>query len=273
MKNPYYSHPAKILKIRKESPDSNLYTLQFKEAKIQKAFHFHPGQFVMAGIVGYGEGPFDICSSSMETTTFDLSIRKVGKITQKIHTLEVGDTISVRGPYGHGFPMTKLNQKNLLLLGGGCGFVTMRTVILDYIKQKPKGQKIQVFFGVRSEKDFLFRQEFATWSKHVDLHLIIAEAKEKKSRYHQGVITDLFDKVKLLDNLAVIACGPPIMYKFCLARLKDYPISDEDIYLSLERRMDCGTGVCQHCAIGPYYVCKDGPVFSYGKIKDIQGAI
>ncbi len=272
MKNYYKPDPAKILKINRESPDSKLYTLQFVDQKIQKAFKFTPGQFVMAGIIGQGEAPFDICSSSYETNTFQLLVRKVGSLTQKIHELKAGDRMHIRGPYGHGFPMPKLASKNLLLIGGGCGFVTMRTVILDYIKKKPEGQKLQVFFGVRGEDNLLFRKEFKTWSQHIDLHIIASEPPAKWP-YHKGLITDLFSKVKLLKNVAALSCGPPIMYRFCLKELKKIQVPDENIYLSFERRMDCGTGVCQHCAMGSYYVCKDGPVFSYDMIKDIPNVI
>ena len=272
MKNHYLSYPARILNIRKENFESNLYTLQFTDLKLQKQFKFNTGQFVMAGLIGHGEAPFDICSSSFETDTFQLLVRKVGSVTRKIHELKKGDKLMVRGPYGHGFPMNQLAERNLLLLGGGCGFVTMRTLILDYIKKPNPNQKIQVFFGVRSEKYALFRSEFSDWEKHIDFHLIVAEPTPKW-KGHVGLITDLFNRVKLLKNVIALACGPPIMYRFSIQELKKIGVADEDIYLSFERRMDCAKGVCQHCAIGSYYVCKDGPVFSYDKIKDIPGAI
>lgn len=272
MKNHYLPQRAKILKIRTESKRTNLYTLQLVEEKIQKNFFFTPGQFVFAGLLGHGEGPFDICSSSLERGLFEIAVRRVGSVTEKIHQLKVGDTLAVRGPYGHGFPMTTFADKNLLLLGGGCGFVTMRTVILDYIKQKPAKQKIQLFLGVGTPDDLLFRSEYPTWRKHLDLQLIVSEPTPDWPG-QVGLITDLFDKVPLLDNIAVLACGPPVMYHFCLEKLKQHNIPDELMFFSFERRMDCGVGVCQHCAIGSKYVCKDGPVFSYADIKDVPGAI
>ncbi|MDD5341924.1 MAG: FAD/NAD(P)-binding protein [Patescibacteria group bacterium] len=272
MKNPYLTYPAKILRIQKESSDSNLYTLKFEDPKVQKAFRFNPGQFVVAGLVGFGEGPFDICSSSLETGSLEICVRQAGAVTKRIHQLKIGDRLQIRGPYGHGFPMNKLANRNLLLIGGGCGFVTMRTVILDYLKKPSAKQKLQVFFGVTSERDLLFANEFDNWRKKIDLYLIAS--KPSAAWPHQvGLITNLFDKVKIMEKVGVLACGPPIMYRFTLERLKKLGIPDTDIYLSFERRMDCAVGVCQHCAIGSFYVCKDGPVFSYDKIKDIPGAI
>lgn len=272
MKNQYASYSVKILAVEKQNFESNLYTLRFVEPKRQKNFAFTPGQFVMAGLIGYGEAPFDICSGSFETGTFQLLVRRAGSLTERIHKLKPDDIISVRGPYGHGFPVDKLRDKNLLLLGGGCGFVTMRTLILDHISRPKPNQRLQVFFGVRSGKYLLFKKEFRTWQKHVDLHLVASEPEAGWSG-HTGLITDLFDKVKILTNIAALACGPPIMYRFSIGELKKIGLPDEDIYLSFERRMDCATGVCQHCALGSFYVCKDGPVFSYNKIKDIPGAI
>ncbi len=272
MKNYYLPTQAKIVKIRKESTRTNLYTLQFVDEKLRKEFRFTPGQFVFAGLLGHGEGPFDICSSSLERGWFEIAVRRVGSVTEKIHELTVGQTMMIRGPFGNGFPMATFAGKNLLLLGGGCGFVTMRTIILDYIKQKPANQKIQLFLGVGTPDDLLFRSEYPTWKKHLDLQLIVSEpTPEWKGQ--TGLITNLFDTVPLLENIAVLACGPPIMYHFCLEKLKQRNIPDELMYFSFERRMDCGVGVCQHCALGSKYVCKDGPVFSYQTIKDIPGAI
>lgn len=272
MKNYYLPAQAKILKIREESPDSNLYTLRFVDEKLQQKFRFVPGQFVFAGLIGFGEAPFDICSSSLETKTFEICVRRVGLVTKKIHELKKDETMAIRGPYGHGFPLAQFAGKNLILIGGGCGFITMRTVILDYLKKKPSEQRLQVFLGASSPDQLLFQSEYETWRKRLELQLIVSKP-EASWTGPVGVITDLLDRAELLPSSLALLCGPPVMYRFCLEKLLGHGLTGDEIYFSLERRMDCGVGVCQHCAIGSKYACQDGPVFSYNTIKDISGAI
>lgn len=133
-------------------------------------------------------------------------------------------------------------------------------------------KRIQLFYGVRSQKDMIFKDEYDEWKKYIDLHITL-DQQEKGWKGHIGLITTLLQDVKIVDNPIAILCGPPAMFKFILQELKKIGVKDEDIYMSLERRMHCGVGVCQHCAIGSKYVCKDGPVFRWSEIKNIEGVI
>jgi len=270
MKNAYLPKLAKILEVKKESIDTKLFTLAFSDKKEQKKFKFEHGQFMMVGLPNVGEAAFDICSSSKDNKKyFQVAIRNVGKVTAKIHGLRKGDRVFVRGSFGRGFPLDVLKKRNLLLIGGGCGTVTLRSIILDYMNGLLGKNKIQVFYGCLNEQTTLFKSEEKAWKKKIE-YVVILEKPSKSWKSDKGLITALFDTHEILPNAVAILCGPPIMYKFVVQKLKEHNFKDEDIYLSLERRMSCGIGICQHCAIGSKYVCTDGPVFSLKEIKDLK---
>jgi len=272
MLNPYIPKLAKIKRISTETPDMKLFTFEFVDKKDQTNFKFCHGQFLMLGLLGFGEAPFDICSSTIETSTFDLAIRQVGSLTEKLHQLKPGDTVTVRGPFGNGLPLRNFKNKDLILIGGGCGFVTMRSFVLDYLAGKLNLGKLNIFYGCLNEENLLFKNEFSAWRKKIDLDIILDKPSNQWSG-PKGVITGLFNPKQDFNNTVALVCGPPVIYKFVIEKLKESGMADADIYLSLERRIHCGVGVCQHCAIGPYYVCKDGPVFSWEQLKDIPGAV
>lgn len=299
--NPYLPREAKIIDKKKETGGMFLFTLQFKHPPY--ALDFNPGQFVLAGIPGFGESAFDICSGPaafcplgqqrsvlrghsvlsrcIGTTaikqTFQICVRNVGVNTAKMVDLKINDSIFMRGPYGNGFPIEKLHNKSLLLVGGGTGIIVirglMRYFLTKNLKSKIQNPDIQIFYGARNWNSMLFRNEFKIWKKIADLHLILEELPERPA-CPRGLITQLFEITKLIEKPTIILCGPPVMYKFCLEKIQEkLETPSNRIYLSLERRMHCGIGVCQHCAIGNKYVCKDGPVFTYEEIKSIGGAL
>lgn len=231
MQNPYQTTPVKILDIQDLNYNTKLFTLDIN-------FDFMPGQFVMAGLPGFGEAAFSLPAGNQ------LAIRKVGTVTKALHQLKINDKIYLRGPYGNGFWP---NAERVLIVAGGCGIISLRPFLTK--------ENAVIFYGVKSKKDMLFKDEHRNWP---NLHISI----EPK------MVTDLFDKVKLPENITAFLCGPPVMYKFVIQKLKELKI--KNIYLSLERRMSCGIGICQHCAIGDYYVCKHGPVFKLEQLKNQQ---
>ena len=266
MKNNYLPKIAKVIGVYPEADNSAILTLKMKNGS---RFKFSAGQFAMVGFPGWGEAPFDICSSPLEDKTFQFCIRRVGTLTEKLANLTKGAEVMVRGPLGNGFlDFAKFNPKNILFLGGGCGFVIVRPIIKELIgRGLYKDRKIQLFYGARAEENILFKKEQEEWAKFVDVKIILenpphsAKASRGRPKYFKGMITDLFNKVKIAGPISIIMCGPPVMYRFCLAGLGPKCLPDST-YLLMERRMHCGVGVCQHCALGPYYVCKDGPVFT-----------
>lgn len=274
--NPYQTITARIIKITEQAP--NIKLLRFDLAgKID----FSPGQIIFLSIPGFGEAPFAPCNPP-ETDFLELCVRKVGRLTQIVHNLKIGDSVGIRGPYGNSWPgLAQLNPakpssksgNNLLLVVGGLGLVPLRTLLWGKDKFLSPETKIQLFYGAKTPDDFLFKKDFDHWKENkIDVQLTIDKECPGWNECI-GVVTALFDKNMISPNTTAFLCGPPIMYKFVLEKLKEKNVLDENIYLSLERRMHCGIGVCQHCAIGSFYTCKDGPVFQYNEIKNIPGAI
>lgn len=265
MKNPYQPKIAIIKKIQVQTPEVKLFTLGFENKK--DSLELIPGQFIEVGIPNFGEAPF-AAYLNPRGSNFQICIRQAGALTSRLHKAKIGDLVTIRGPYGNGFPQIK--NKNLLLIGGGLGIIPLRPLIVSTAKEKTT--KTQVFYGARCYNELLFKNEFKQWKKFVDLSVTL-DVKDKCWSGYVGLITALFDKTKIINNAVAIVCGPPIMYKFVLQKLKQANFSDTDIFLSLERRMHCGVGTCQHCTIGSYYVCKHGPIFNWQDIKKIPNVI
>lgn len=261
MENLYQPTPAKILNIKLENKDTKLFRLLVPKHLL----NFQPGQFIMVNLPGFGEAPFAICSKPGEKF-LEICVRKVGQVTTGLHRLKPGEKIFVRGPYGKGVFGVNSETRNFLLVGGGTGIIPLRAMILKAKDLIQKGKKIQVFYGVKTQSDFIFKDEYNRWRKYLQLEIIV-EKPSFRWKGKRGLITQLFDEVKILPESSAWLCGPPAMYKFVIQKMKQKGFKDKDIFLSLERRMHCGIGICQHCAIGSVYVCKDGPVFNYEKLK------
>jgi len=272
MINPYTPKLAKIKSIVDQTPDIKLFTFEFVERSDRNNFKFTNGQFLMAGLLGQGEAAFDICSSALSPKTFQLTIRRAGDLTIKLHELKVGDLMTIRGPFGNGLPEKVYHGKDLILIGGGTGFIVFRSFVLDFIAGKLPAKNLNLFYGCVNEENLLFCSEYPGWRKKIELDIALA-APSKSWRGAKGLVTELFKPQQDFSNTVALVVGPPVMYRPVIDNLKKQGMKDEDIFVSLERRMYCGVGVCQHCAIGPYYVCKDGPVFSWAQLKNIPGAI
>lgn len=276
MHNPYESEPAKITFISRQTDNIKLFRFEFVGKIPGWKFSFQPGQFVELSIPGFGEAPFAPCNAP-DADYVELCVRSVGKLTAKLHQMKIGDKIRIRGPYGIGvWPIDKYDfktEKNLFIVVGGLGLVPLRTLLLGKNKFLGKNTKVQIFYGARAPEEMLFRHEYVKWRKqNIKIELTV----DKECRGWNGcvgLVTTLFDKHEVLQNSVAFLVGPPVMYKPVLAKLEKLGFADKDIYLSLERRMHCGLGVCQHCAVGSYYTCQDGPVFSWAQIKDIPGAV
>jgi sulfhydrogenase subunit gamma (sulfur reductase) len=264
MQNDYIIYNCKILKITPEGADSKTLTLSMP----YKYFGFEPGQYVMVSIPGFGESAISLTSDFNEKKFFQLTIRKVGVLTTAVHDLKVGDSLGVRGPYGRPFPIELAKGKNILIVAGGIGIEPFRPLILDAVKNPDKYEKVYIFCGSRDESTLLYTKEYPAWKKVCDLSLTLDNPTTKK--YIKGQVTTLFDIKNIPNDAIAFMCGPPVMYKFVMAKMLEKGFKPENIYISLERHMDCAQGVCQHCAIGPYYVCKDGPVFSYAELMNFK---
>ncbi len=262
--NPYKSIPSKITRVINETASIKTFTLVPEET-----FEFKTGQFVQFTVSEIGEAPFTPSSSPFVKEKMDITIMKAGRVTEEIHRLKEGDIVGIRGPLGKGYPLEDFYGKEVLILGGGVGMAPLRSLLLTLIAQKDKFKKIILLYGARTPADIMYKDQFVNWEKDgVEIHRSVDKGDESwKGKV--GVVTVLFDEVKPKNEVAIV-CGPPIMMKFGTFKLLEVGYKPENIYLSMEKNMSCGIGKCGHCALGPYFVCKDGPVFKYSEIKDIE---
>lgn len=259
--NPNSPQQSKILSIKDLTADTKLYQLDLKN------FHFIPGQFLMVGLLGYGEIPISIASSPTEKNYLELAIRRVGRVTEGIHKLSINDYLWIRGPYGNGFPMHKFKNKNIIVIAGGCGLAPMRSVINYARDNKNNFENVQIIYGTKIPQDILFKDENKKWKKFAEI-LLTVDTPDKNWHENTGFVASLISaKTILIKNSVVIMCGPPKMYETVIKKLTELGIDGDNIYLSLERNMQCGVGICQHCTYGEKYVCTDGPVFTYNQVK------
>jgi sulfite reductase subunit B len=236
----------------------------------EQDFEFKTGQFVEVTLDGIGEAPYTPSSSAYVKDKMELTIMNAGFVTGKMHELKGGETIGIRGPFGRGYPIENFYGKEILILGGGVGLAPLRCLILTLLEEEDKFKKINICFGAKTPSDFIYKDWFKELNNHKNVNLLRSVDKaDAEWKEAEGVVTVLLDKVETnFKETVAIVCGPPIMMKFGALRLLELGVKEENIYLSMEKNMSCGLGKCGHCAMGDYFVCKDGPVFSYDKIKD-----
>ncbi|MBU1167637.1 FAD/NAD(P)-binding protein [Patescibacteria group bacterium] len=274
-KKQYKTEEIVLSKKSKLTEQAYLYTFKFKDPK--KKLKFTPGQFVMLSFAGVGEAPISVASSSREASnTFELAVQNVGVLTEYLKNCPVGKVLGIRGPYGHGWPVDKIKGENLIVIAGGCGLAPFRALIKYLVEEKDYAKKIQLLYGAKDSQNMFFKKEYQDWAEVVETHFAL-DTKDQEVKgcvsLDEGLVTNLLEKDYVERDAYAHVCGPPIMAKFVIEKLLELGYDEEKIFVTLERRMECGFGVCQHCAIGPYYVCKDGPVFCYKKLKSIPGII
>ncbi|MHA1907432.1 MAG: FAD/NAD(P)-binding protein [Candidatus Thorarchaeota archaeon] len=274
--NEYVPDLAKLVKKTKMTEDETLFEFVFEDDSVRDLFSYNPGQFVQVSIFGIGEAPFSISSTPTRPGILQLGIRNTGDVTAAIHKLEVGDKIGIRGPYGNGFPMDKMQGRNLLFVAGGLGLVPLRSVINYVADNRDDYGKVTIFYGTNSPERRLFVNEVEnTWSKVPDfeLHQTVDRGNETWQG-NVGVVTTLFNKCDVdSTNSTALICGPPVVYKFVTRDLLKLGFYRSEIYLSLERKMKCGIGKCAHCQVGHKLACIDGPVFTYFEAERLQESI
>jgi sulfite reductase subunit B len=233
------------------------------------------GQFVEVSLFGIGEAPISVSSSPTKKGAFDLVVREVGNVTKALHGLEAGAKVGIRGPYGNGFDMDSFKGKDVLVVGGGIGLVPLRSVINYVLDKRSDFGKLTVLYGTRNPSEILFKDEIKQWESRKDMDFrMTVDRGDASWKGNVGVITTLLPPLSIdLGKTEVVVCGPPVMYKFVIMSLQSKQISNEKIWVSLERKMKCGLGKCGHCQINHLYVCQDGPVFNYHQVYDVKEAI
>jgi sulfhydrogenase subunit gamma (sulfur reductase) len=272
MNNPYLPIPMVVKRTQIETADRMLRTLElgFLREDDEKAFQFVPGQFCELSLFGKGEAPFGIASSPTEKGSLKFTINKAGVVTTALHQIAEGQEMGIRGPLGNGYPIELFQGKNVLVIGGGFAFTTLRSLIIYLLQpeNRSKVKNITVIYGARSPGLLLYKEELADWRKRSDMKLVVTvDAGDKGWKGKVGLVPNVLEEVgPPSENTYAVICGPPIMIKFTFPKLMTLKFSNERIYTSLEKRMKCGIGKCGRCNIGHLYICKDGPVFSYEQL-------
>ena len=275
VENPYLPYPVRIDEITVESEDRNLKTFRFvflnpdDEAK----FAYKAGQFAELSIAGVGEIPIGIASSPVEKGFIKFTVNKAGVVTSHLHNMKAGDIMGVRGPMGNWYPWEVLEGKNVLIVGGGFAFTTLRSSIIYMLDpaNRKKFKDITVVYGARSPGMLLYKDELIEWEKRddINMHITVDTTGDPDWKYNVGFVPPITEQKAPpgdADSYAIV-CGPPIMIKFTQPVLEKLGYEHDHIILSLENRMKCGIGMCGRCGIGRELVCKDGPVFTLAQVN------
>jgi sulfhydrogenase subunit gamma (sulfur reductase) len=265
--NPYASAPARVMSVQDLAPETRLYTLRFLDQKLADSFDFRPGQFMMLSVLGVGEAPFSLPSSPTRKGVLQLGIRRAGVLTDYLFEhVQEGDVVGLRGPLGNGFPVELFRGQDVLMVAGGLGMVPLRGLLQHLIDLRDQFGRVILLYGARSPESVLFRDELESVARRGDAELRLSVDKTSGVPWagKVGVVTELLDEIELdVSRTYAVACGPPVFYKFMMEKLVERRFAKDRIYLSLERRMECGIGKCGHCAVGYTFTCLHGPVFTF----------
>lgn len=258
--NPYLPLPLKVLSVTPQTAIDWTF-------RLAADFNPSPGQFLELSLPGLGEAPISI--SDFDDDWLDLTIRKVGRVTEAVFALQPGDTIYARGPYGKGFERELYQGHNLLIVAGGTGLAPVKSLISHFTANRHEIQGFDLILGFKTPDDILFRDEIESWRQDADIVLSVDKGGEEWTG-HTGVVTKYIDSFTFRSGVThAIVVGPPMMMKFATLSLLQRGVKEEHITVSFERKMSCGIGKCGHCKIDETYVCLEGPVFNYAQAKKL----
>jgi NAD(P)H-flavin reductase len=263
--------PYSVQQVLKETADT--FTLTLGPSNGADASRFQPGQFSMLWVFGVGEVPISISGDPAEHRQLVYTVRSVGEATQMLVSRAVDEAVGVRGPFGRGWPVKEARGRDVLIIAGGIGLAPLRPVIYEVLHNREKYGRLVVLYGARNPRDRLYRKELAAWARQRDTQVLVTVDYGGLSwRGHVGAVTTLFKYARLQPARSVaFTCGPEIMMRFVARDLETLGLARENIYLSMERNMKCAVGFCGHCQYGPHFVCKDGPIFAYDRVRPLLG--
>ena len=272
--HPYQPREAEVVARAQETRDMFTLRLRLADRGAREAYRFAPGQFNMLHVPGVGAVPISIASDPAQYETLDHTIRAVGRVTRVLERFQPGDRLGLRGPYGRGWPMRDAEGQDLLVVTGGLGCAPVVAAISYAVQRRNRFRRLIILQGVKHSADMLWRERYDAWSRLPDTQVRLAADQPAKGwTGHRGLVTDLLGQVRFDPQQTVaMLCGPEPMMLAAAERLTaGMGMSGDHIWLSLERGFQCGVGHCGHCQMGPYFVCRDGPVFPYRQIGWLLG--
>lgn len=262
-----------IARVRRRIQDGpQVWTLEI-EREEGEPVPFLPGQFNMLTAFGVGEVPVSMSGDPASSGPLVHTIRAVGPVSAALTRLQRGDHIGIRGPFGTGWPVAEAGGSDLVVIAGGLGLAPLRPALYQLLAHRARYGQIVLLYGTRGPDEILFRLELEAWRRRLDIDIeVIVDHAAGDWHGHVGVVTSLIPRA-IFDPLHALAlvCGPEVMMRFAIAALRDAGLPDEAIYLSMERNMKCAVGLCGHCQFGTVFVCRDGPVFRYDRVRDLLG--
>jgi NAD(P)H-flavin reductase len=262
---------AYVRKKRRDGPQVWTLEIEVESGDGVQDYSFAPGQFNMLTAFGVGEVPISLSGDPVEPGRLIHTIRAVGAVSSVLTELGPGAAIGLRGPFGVGWPVEEAAGRDVVIVAGGLGLAPLRPALYRLLAERPRYGKIAVLYGTRSPDEILFRSELESWRRRLDIE-IEATVDHATSTWngHVGVVTTLIPRADFdpLDAIALI-CGPEVMMRFAISALRDAGLNDQSIYLSIERNMKCAIGFCGHCQFGTVFVCRDGPVFRYDRVRSL----
>ncbi len=262
---PYW---AEITDVKEEAEGISTYWLNFEDEHVENNYRFEAGQFNMLYLPGYGESAISISSDPEQSGRLGHTIRFVGNVTRAFSRLRPGAKVGVRGPFGTSWPIEASRGKDIVLATGGIGLAPLRPVIYYILNHRQDYGRVTLVYGARTPHDLLYTDEFEAWEQAKIDTIITVDRADENWRGHVGVVPMQFYRLRIKpEQTTVFTCGPEIMMRFVVYEALARRIPSEEIYLSLERNMKCGQGFCGHCQLGPFFICKDGPVYDYATLE------
>jgi len=259
----------RIRQRRQETRDT--FTIELEPVEKGFEFSFAPGQFNMIYVFGVGEVPISISGDPGRTDLVTHTTRIVGVVTKAMGKLKKGEILGVRGPFGNGWGVEKFSGKDIIIVAGGIGLAPLRPAIYQILLNRGNYNRVILLYGARTPEDILYKREIERWKSRFDFEVYVTVDRGTSGwKGNVGVVTTLIARAPFdPENAVAFVCGPEIMMRFTALELKKRGVSDNNIFISMERNMKCAVGLCGHCQFGPLFVCKDGPVFSYSQVKDL----
>lgn len=262
-------HRFRVARVQPETADTVTLTLEPVDLGVAAGA---PGQFNMLYLFGRGEVAISVSGTPRRDGALTHTIRMHGggTVTGGFAALRPGDMIGARGPFGRGWPMAECAGREVLAVAGGLGLAPLRPVVHELLDDGA-AKSVTILYGARAPEDMLYRPELEAWLRSgMPKVRTIVDHADPDWPGDVGVVTHLIDR-HMFDprNTVALVCGPEIMMRFAIGRLEERGVSDARIYVSMERNMQCAIGLCGHCQFGPDFVCKDGPVFRYDRIRDM----
>lgn len=261
--------PARILKVHEENFNTRTFTMQFVDEGIRRRYQFTPGQFNMVYVPGVGEAAISMSSSPSRTETIDHTIRQVGSVTRAVDRLS-GGVVGLRGPFGRGWPLHRIQGHDIVIVAGGIGLAPLRPVIYWILEHRDRARRVVLLYGCRSREDRVFAAELEEWERGDKIEVLVTVDNATDDWVGPvGVVTSLLQRIKVnASRTIVLVCGPRVLNRVAAWNFLQLHIPPDQVYVSLERNMNCGFRRCGHCQYGAKFVCADGPVFCFSEIAN-----